>query len=73
MIFISGGWCMYQRSYTEFVKEDPKSEFSKFLIRFFNTKPDLKKIEREVREFDHNLAEEQKKELKKQLNGDLHK
>lgn len=58
---------MYQKSYQDYIKEDPNSEFSKFLVKFFNTKPDLEKMGREVREFDHQLAEEQKEELRKRL------
>ncbi len=58
---------MYQKSYQDYIKEDPDSEFSKFLVKFFNTKPDLEKMGREVREFDHQLAEEQKEELRKRL------
>ena len=58
---------MYQKSYTEYIKEDPDSAFSKFLVKFFNTKPDLEKMNKEVREFDHQLAEEQKEEIRKRL------
>ena len=58
---------MYQKNYTEYIKENPDSEFSKFLIKFFSAKPDLEKMERDVREFDHQLAMEQKEELRKRM------
>lgn len=56
---------MYQKSYQDYIKEDPNSEFSKFLVKFFNTKPDLEKMGREVREFETELAKEQKEDLRR--------
>ncbi len=61
---------MYQKSYADYIKEDPNSAFSQFLIKFFNTKPDLEKMGREVRTFDHQLAMEQKEALRKRMNGE---
>jgi len=58
---------MFQKSYLDYIKEDPESEFSKFLIKFFNTKPDLEEMGREVREFDHQLAMEQKEEVRQRI------
>ena len=35
---------MYQRNYADYyIKEDPDSPFSKFLVKFFSRKPDLEK------------------------------
>lgn len=58
---------MFQKSYLDYIKEDPDSEFSRFLIKFFNTKPDLEKMGREVREFEAELAIEQKKDLQRMI------
>ena len=58
---------MFQKSYLDYIKEEPESEFSKFLIKFFNTKPDLEEMGREVREFDHQLAMEQKEEVRQRI------
>ena len=58
---------MYQKPYTEYIKENPDSEFSKFLVRFFSAKPDFTEMEREVREFDKELHQLQMKELRERL------
>lgn len=61
------GCVMYQKSYTEFIKEDPNSEFSKFLVRFFSAKPDFTNLNREVEEFETQLHKEQMAELQQKL------
>lgn len=39
---------MYQKPYTDYIKEDPDSPFSKFLIRFFSAKPDFTELDKEI-------------------------
>mgnify|MGYP007069867866 CR=1 FL=1 len=58
---------MYQKPYTEYIKENPDSEFSKFLVRFFSAKPDFTEMEREVREFEKEIAAEQEKDLRRMI------
>ena len=59
---------MYQRNYADYyIKEDPDSPFSKFLVKFFSRKPDLEKMGREVRQFDEELHAIQMQELRERL------
>ena len=58
---------MYQKSYTEYIRENPNAPFSKFLVRFFSAKPDFTRLNKEVEEFEEQLHKEQMTELQQKL------
>lgn len=58
---------MYQQSYTDYIKENPNSEFSKFLIRFFSAKPDFTELDRKSKECEEQLYAEQMADIERRL------
>ena len=58
---------MYQKSYTEYIRENPNTPFSKFLVRFLSAKPDFTQLNKEVEEFENQLYEEHMAELQQRL------
>ena len=58
---------MYQKSYTDYIKEHPNTPFSNFLARFFSAKPDFTKLNKEVEEFEDQLYKERMEELQEKL------
>ena len=58
---------MYQQPYTEYIKENPDSPFSKFLIRFFSAKPDFTELDKEIEKEQKILLAEQKAEIQRRL------
>ena len=58
---------MYQPSYTEYIKENPDSEFSKFLIRFFSAKPDFTELDKELKKEEEILHKKQMAEIERRL------
>ena len=58
---------MYQQSYTDYIKENPNSEFSKFLIRFFSAKPDFTELDKEITEEEEMLYKERMADIERRL------
>ena len=58
---------MYQQSYTDYIKENPNSEFSKFLIRFFSAKPDFTELDKKITEEEEMLYKERMADIERRL------
>ncbi len=58
---------MYQKPWTQIVAENPDSEFSKFLVRFFSAKPDFTELDRKARECEEAMLKERMNRIRKQI------
>ncbi len=58
---------MYQKPWTQIVAENPDSDFSKFLVRFFSAKPDFTELDRKARECEEAMLKERMNRIRKQI------
>ena len=58
---------MYQKPWTQIVAENPDSDFSKFLVRFFSAKPDFTELNRKARECEEAMLKDHERELKRRM------
>ena len=58
---------MYQKPWTQIVAENPDSDFSKFLVRFFSAKPDFTELDRKAKECEEALKKEHEAELNRRM------
>lgn len=56
---------MFQKSYLQYIEENPDDEFSKFLVKFFSRKPDLEAMKRDVEKFNKKLAQWQREDAER--------
>lgn len=61
---------MYQKPWTQIVAENPDSDFSKFLVRFFSAKPDFTDLDRKAKECEEAMLKERMDRIRKQIEKD---
>ena len=61
---------MYQKPWTQIVAENPDSDFSKFLVRFFSAKPDFTDLDRKAKECEDAMLKERMDRIRKQIEKD---